>query len=85
VERAGADVRFDLPRAVALDRLGRVHVVDTFGRTIYLFDGDGRYETSYGQPSDPGGRLDLPEGIAIDESRIVVSDGGNRRLVVYTY
>ena len=85
IDQAGEDVRFDLPRAVALDRLGRVHVIDTFGQTVHIFQSDGRYDSSYGQPTDPGGRLDLPEGLAIDDSRIVVSDGGNRRLVVYTY
>lgn len=85
IDRGDKEVRFDLPRAVALDRLGRLHVVDTFAQTIYVFDSDGNALLGYGQGADSAGRLNLPEGVALDRSRIVVSDGGNRRLVVYTY
>jgi sugar lactone lactonase YvrE len=82
---ASADKPFSLPRAVARDRFGRLHVVDTFGQQVVVFDRDGTYLFAYGQDTDPGHRLNLPEGIAIDETQIVVSDGGNRRVVVYTY
>ena len=39
----------------------------------------------YGQGPGEQQTLDLPEGIAASDDTIVVSDGGNRRLVVYSY
>ncbi|MCL4368263.1 MAG: hypothetical protein M1337_03730, partial [Actinobacteria bacterium] len=80
-----ANKPFSLPRAVAGDRFGRLHVVDTFGQDVVVFDRDNRYLFTYGQDADPSHRLNLPEGIAIDDQVVVVSDGGNRRLLVYTY
>jgi hypothetical protein len=82
---ASADKPFSLPRAVARDRFGRLHVVDTFGQDVVVFDRDNRYLFTYGQDADPGHRLNLPEGIAIDDRVVVVSDGGNGRLLVYAY
>ena len=38
-----------------------------------------------GRTPTPATVLNLPEGIAIDDRVVVVSDGGNQRLLVYTY
>ncbi|MCZ7663531.1 MAG: SMP-30/gluconolactonase/LRE family protein [Thermoleophilia bacterium] len=73
-----------LPRGVAVDQLGRLHVVDTFGQSVHVYDAANRPVLTYGA-SGGQERLNLPEGIAISEDTIVVSDGGNRRLVVYRY
>lgn len=72
-----------LPRGLALDRLGRLHVVDTFGQAVFIYR-DGTYEAAYGRGLGEE-QLSLPEGIAAGEDRIVISDGGNRRLLVYAY
>lgn len=85
IERVESTVPFDLPRSVALDRLGRVHVVDTFGQAVYVFSADGRVVLSYGQRSHAPDRVRLPEGVTIDAAHLVVSDAGNRRVLVYTY
>ena len=82
---ASADKPFSLPRAVARDRFGRLHVVDTFGQDVVVFDRDNRYLFTYGQDAEPSHRLNLPEGIAIGENVVVVSDGGNGRVLVYAY
>ena len=82
---ASTDKPFSLPRAVARDRFGRLHVVDTFGQNVVVFDRDNQYLFTYGQDADPSYRLNLPEGIAIDDKVVVVSDGGNSRLLVYSY
>ena len=74
-----------LPRAVALDRFGRVHVADTFGKAVYVYRDVGVPVVVFGQGPDEQQTLDLPEGIAVSDDTIVVSDGGNRRLVVYSY
>jgi len=74
-----------LPRAVALDRLGRVHVADTFGKAVYIYGDPGVPVLVYGRGSVEEQALDLPEGIAISGDVIVVSDGGNRRVLVFGY
>lgn len=74
-----------LPRAVALDRLGRAHVADTFGKAVYVYRDPGVPELIYGRGSVEEQALDLPEGIAISGDVIVVSDGGNRRVLVFGY
>jgi DNA-binding beta-propeller fold protein YncE len=73
-----------LPRGIAVDGLGRLHVADTFAH-VALYYSEEQLQGSYGvrQPGEPG--LELPEGIAVSDDRIVVSDSGNRRLVVYSY
>ncbi len=85
IERVQPTVPFDLPRSVALDRYGRIHVVDTFGQAVHVFDPDGRLVLSYGQRSGTPDRVRLPEGVAIDADHLVVSDTGNHRVLVYTY
>ena len=74
-----------LPRAVALDRFGRVHVADTFGKAVYVYRDAGVPVLVYGLGPGEQQTLDLPEGIAVSDDTIVVSDGGNRRLVVFSY
>jgi DNA-binding beta-propeller fold protein YncE len=74
-----------LPRAVALDRFGRVHVADTFAKTVYIYRDAGVPVLAYGRGPGDQQTLDLPEGIAVSDDTIVVSDGGNRRVVVFSY
>lgn len=74
-----------LPRAVALDRFGRVHVADTFAKTVYVYRDASVPVLVYGRGPGDQSTLDLPEGIAISDDTIVVSDGGNRRVMVFSY
>jgi DNA-binding beta-propeller fold protein YncE len=84
LQSAGEEQMLRLPRGLAFDRFGRLHVVDTFGQAVYVYRED-EYQLSYGREDQEEPRLSLPEGIAISEERIVVSDGGNRRLLIYGY
>ena len=74
-----------LPRAVALDRFGRVHVADTFTKTVYAYRDAGVPVLTYGRGPGDQQTLNLPEGIAVSDDTIVVSDGGNRRIMVFSY
>jgi DNA-binding beta-propeller fold protein YncE len=74
-----------LPRAVALDRFGRVHVADTFAKAVYVYRDAGAPVLVYGRGPGDQLTLDLPEGIAVTDDTIVVSDGGNRRIMVFSY
>lgn len=83
LEEGASEEALRLPRSLALDRSGRLHVVDTFARTVLLFQEDVP-AGSYGG-GDDGEALGLPEGIAISADRIVVSDSERRRLTVFSY
>ncbi len=74
-----------LPRAVAVDRFGRVHVADTFAKTVYVYRDAGVPAFVYGRGPEDQQTLNLPEGIAVSDDTIVVSDGGNRRIMVFSY
>ncbi len=85
IDQADTEEGLVLPRALAFDRFGRLHVVDTFGQAVHVYGSDGALLYTYGRGPGDTRRLTLPEGIVITNDRIVVSDGGARRLVVYTY
>ncbi len=85
IDKADTEEGLVLPRGLAFDRFGRLHVVDTFGQAVHVYGSDGALLYTYGRGSGDSRRLTLPEGIAITNDRIVVSDGGARRLVVYSY
>lgn len=85
IERTDAEDGLSLPRGLAFDRFGRLHVVDTFAQAVFVYGSDGGFLYAYGRGPGTQKRLTLPEGIAITDDRIVVSDGGGRRLVVYSY
>ncbi|MHB1343943.1 MAG: NHL repeat-containing protein [Thermoleophilia bacterium] len=85
IQRTDTEEGLVLPRGVAFDRFGRLHVVDTFSQAVFVYGSDGEFAFVYGRGPGTQARLTLPEGIAITENRVVVSDGGGRRMVVYSY
>lgn len=85
IDRTDTEEGLVLPRGLAFDRFGRLHVVDTFSQAVFVYGSDGEFLFAYGRGPGTQKRLTLPEGIVITADRIVVADGGNRRLVVYSY
>jgi DNA-binding beta-propeller fold protein YncE len=82
----GAAEGLGLPRGIAIDRLGRLHVADAFGQAVYVYEGGELPTIEYGRErSDGDDGLAAPEGIVITADRIVVSDSGAARMVVYGY
>jgi sugar lactone lactonase YvrE len=85
ITQAGSQGPLRLPRSVALDRFGRLHVADTFAQVVDVFDQSGAFVLSYGPSSKADQRLSLPQGVTVGSDSIVVSDSGNHRLMVYGY
>lgn len=72
------------PGYVAVDSGGNVFVSDT-GNTIWKFDNDGNFVTSWGGSGSAPGQLHQPDGIAIDGSDdVFVVDTLNNRVQEFT-
>lgn len=77
-----------LPRGVAVDGYGRIHVVDNFAKKVRVFSKDKKYMFSYPKDTnDDAGELNFPNSIAVDkELRLIyLSDSGNNRVIVWGY
>lgn len=78
------DYSFQLPRGIAIDSLGRVHVVDTLSYSVCVFNKEGDFLFEYG--GFDNGECYLPNGVAIDGSlaRIYVTNR-NGTISVFSY
>lgn len=75
----------ELPRGLAMDTLGRLHVVSAFGHRVEVYDSAGKPLFTYGGSGELDGQLGLPNGIFISENRIYIAETGNRRVQVWGY
>lgn len=84
--RGQSEGRFLKPRAVTIDRMDRLYIVDTTGR-IQVFDADGNWIRQWKTPQTKNGR---PTGMAIDrgespeQDRLLVADTHYYRMLVFT-
>ena len=83
---SAASARFRSPRAIAVDRGGRLYVADDLDHTIRMISTGGYVSTLAGEPGQSGGadgvgreaRFRGPKGIAVDGyGNIYVADTGN--------
>ena len=77
-----------LPRGMAIDSLGRLHVADAATHSVSVFEtGDRlRFLYSFGEIGTAGPELRYPEGIALDQrGRVYVADRGNNAVKVWSY
>lgn len=77
-----------LPRGIAVDGFGRIHVVDNFAHKVRVYNKDKKYLFSYGSKNEKDiDNLNFPNGIAVDKKLrlIYVTDTGNNRIVVWGY
>nr|WP_269438171.1 6-bladed beta-propeller [Phosphitispora fastidiosa] len=73
-------------RGVAVDGNGRLYVVDTISGRVRVFDKNGGYLFSFGQPGSGDGEFVYPVGIHVDDSgKIYIADWGNNRIQVWGY
>ncbi len=71
-------------RGLALDRWGRVYVLDGHADEVRVFDADGSYVRTIGRRGQGPGELLGPTGIRIDPSgRLWALDPGNQRYSVF--
>ena len=69
------------PFGVAVDRLGRVYVVDAGNHRLLLFDEDWNPIDDIGGFGSAPGQFDRPAFVTIDNDlNVLVSDAGNRRI-----
>ncbi len=79
-----ADQRLTSPAGIALDREGRIHVLDSQSRRISIYEPDGKFLRTF--PLSRGGVGDSikPRGIAVDSAgHIYVSDGVNNNILIF--
>jgi hypothetical protein len=72
-----------LPRSLALDDRGNLHVSDTFAEKVSVFTIEGAYLGSYGFAGAASERVGLPEALVLIDGRAVIGDRSNRRLAIY--
>jgi sugar lactone lactonase YvrE len=76
---------FARPSGLAVDRDGNLYVADTLNNRIEIFDGDGKFVTTFGKAGDGPGYFARPKGVAIDsDNHIWVVDGMEDRVQVFS-
>ena len=79
--RGFGDGRFQKPRAMAIDRLDQVYIVDMTGR-IQVFSADGRFIRAWRTPQIESGK---PCGLSFDHhGNLLVADTHYFRVLIYT-
>ncbi len=76
-------VNLTLPKGIALDEQNRLYVVDNLRHEIAVVDLDYKYLYSFGERGLENGQLNFPNGIAISEGKIYVTDRENNRVVIF--
>lgn len=86
IETTSPGTRFSMVRGLALDRLGRLYVVDTITGAVRVFDKNGTYLFSFGQVGFDDGEFLYPIGISVSDSgKIYIADWSNNRVQVWGY
>ncbi len=77
---------FNLPTNLSLSPDGEMYVSDGYGNCcVHKFSPSGELLVSWGQPGDDPGQFQIPHGIAVDHSGlVVVADRENSRLQWFT-
>ena len=81
-------VAIGLPRGLAIDKRNLLHVVDTFGHSVLVFQAGETLTKlfNFGGGGIDSGEFNYPNGIAIDEvGKIYVTDRENNRVQVWKY
>jgi DNA-binding beta-propeller fold protein YncE len=77
---------FARPAGLAVDQEGNLYVADALNNRIEIFDGDGKFVSTFGKAGDGPGYFARPKGVAIDsDDHIWVVDGMQDRVQVFNH
>jgi len=80
------DINFGVIRGIAVDRWGRIFVVDSLTGLIRVFDAEGGFQFALGGTGYDDGNLLYPNGIFIGQNdKIYVADWANHRVAIWGY
>lgn len=85
----GGETQFRMPRGLAIDPTGNVHVVDSLNGRVVVMDGEGNQVRTYGAPGTGPGQLQVngtfgPSSVAVDaQGNAYVADTWNHRVVKF--
>jgi hypothetical protein len=74
---------FSRVRDLAVDGDGRIYVLDGGNARVQVFNEDGAFLQTLGEPGEEPGQLAQPSNLAVVGDRIVINDVGNSRLSVW--
>jgi DNA-binding beta-propeller fold protein YncE len=82
--RGTEDGKFNFPINLAVDKNGRVYVMDMFNFRVQIFNADGKFESKFGSIGDGLGQFSKPKGIAVDsEGHIYVVDAAFNNVQIF--
>ncbi len=77
-----------MPRGVALDGDGHLLVADTSAATVKVYDISGdspRFLSDFGEAGSGDGQFSYPNGVALADGKIYVTDRENNRVQIWSY
>jgi sugar lactone lactonase YvrE len=77
---SGDNVNFKNPRAIAIDSMDNIYVVDSGNSQIKKFDSSGKLLLSWGSFGSENGQFRNPSGILVDQKYVYIADTGNARI-----
>ena len=84
---AEGSLKLSAPVAMAIDSLGRIHVVDNDKTLVFVYDNYGRFLFTYGESDTSEAVIQGPRSIAIDKIRdlIFIANSMSKNISVWSY
>ena len=77
---SGDNVNFKNPRAIAIDSIDNIYVVDSGNSLIKKFDSTGKLLLSWGSFGSGNGQFRNPSGILVDQKYVYIADTGHAQI-----
>ncbi|HEV2192761.1 MAG TPA: hypothetical protein VGR54_03975 [Nitrosopumilaceae archaeon] len=77
---SGDNVNFKNPRAIAIDSIDNIYVVDSGNSQIKKFNSTGKLLLSWGSFGSATGQFRNPSGILVDQKYVYIADTGHSRI-----
>lgn len=82
--RGVEDGLFNWPTNIAVDKDGKLFVMDTFNFRVQVFDADGKFQAKFGGVGTALGHFAKPKGIALDsEGHVYVVDAAFSNIQIF--